>query len=197
MCRGGSVMHSNPIYEVMEQVVSALVEIGIEYAITGSVASGLYGEPISTQDVDIIVRMTEQQANRLGDMLPPGLYRNKDSLVAAARNGGIVNVIDMDSAFKVDLSVVQLTPFHLGVFKRCRGIELEPGCMRIEVVSPEDIILMKLDWRKDTRSTKQWDNALSVSQVQGARMDWGYMFKQAETLGIVDDLTKLRDEAGI
>ena len=59
-------MSINPIYEVMELVVAALADIGIEYAITGSVASGLHGEPTSTQDVDIIVRMTEAQAKRLG-----------------------------------------------------------------------------------------------------------------------------------
>lgn len=190
-------MSINPIYEVVELTVAALTEIGIEYAITGSVASGLYGEPISTQDVDIIVRMTEPQARRLGQALPARFYRNEESLVSAARDGGMVNVIDMDTTFKVDLSVVALTPFHRSVFDRRRGIEFEPGRMKIDVVSPEDIILMKLVWRRDTQSQKQWENALSVARVRGTRMDWKYLFGQARTLGIEDDLVKLRDEAGI
>ena len=56
---------------------------------------------------------------------------------------------------------------------------------------------MKLLWRKDTQSTKQWDNALGVARVKGARMDWKYLFENAKSLGVEDDLIRLRDEAGI
>ena len=56
---------------------------------------------------------------------------------------------------------------------------------------------MKLLWRKDTRSAKQWDNALGVAAVKGARMDWEYLFRQAETLGLTKDLTELRDAGGV
>lgn len=190
-------MATNPIYEVVEIVAKALTEIGIEYAVTGSVASGLHGEPVATQDVDIVVRMTEEQARRLGQALPPRLYRNEESLAEAARNGALVNVIDMDTAFKVDLSVVSPTPFHRSVFDRRQGMEFESDGMKIDVVSPEDIILMKLLWRRDTQSAKQWENALGVARVKGARMDWKYLFEQARALDIEPDLIKLRDEAGI
>ena len=64
-------------------------------------------------------------------------------------------------------------------------------------VTAEDVILMKLLWRKDTQSTKQWDNALGVARVRGARMDWKYLFENAKSLGVEDDLIRLRDEAGI
>ena len=190
-------MSTNPIYEILELVVNALTGAEIEYAVTGSVASGLYGEPVTTQDVDIIVRMTESQARRLARSLPPRLYRNEESLAEAARKGGLVNVIDMDTGFKVDVSVVLLTPFHRSVFERRRGLAFESGGIEIDVVSPEDIILMKLVWRKESQSAKQWENALSVAQIRGARMDWEYLFEQARELGIEDDLVKLRDEAGI
>ena len=56
---------------------------------------------------------------------------------------------------------------------------------------------MKLLWRKDTQSRKQWENALSVVRVKGVSLDWKYLFEQARTLGLEDDLIKLRDEAGI
>jgi len=65
------------------------------------------------------------------------------------------------------------------------------------VVTAEDIILMKLLWRRESRSEKQWSNALSVARVKRARLDWKYLWEQARSLGIEDDLVKLRDEAGI
>jgi len=46
-------------------------------------------------------------------------------------------------------------------------------------------------------TTKQGENALGVARTKGTRMDWKYLFEQAETLGIVKDLEQLRDEAGI
>ena len=56
---------------------------------------------------------------------------------------------------------------------------------------------MKLVWRQDSRSEKQWKNALSVARVRGVTLDWKYLFEQARELKIEDDLVKLRDEAGI
>ncbi len=190
-------MSVNLILDVIVVVVKALEAAGIEYAITGSVASGIHGEPTSTQDVDIILRMTSRQAQQVADELPDRSYCNKESLIEAAQNGGFVNLIDMETTFKVDLSVVSPTPFHREVFQRRQAKEFEPGGPTFDVVSPEDIILMKLVWRKDSRSTKQWENALSVARVKGARMDWKYLFEQAMNLDIQDDLTRLRDEAGI
>jgi hypothetical protein len=65
------------------------------------------------------------------------------------------------------------------------------------VVTAEDIILMKLLWRRESRSEKQWSNALSVARVKRAKLDWKYLLEQARSLGIEDDLVKLRDAAGI
>ncbi len=190
-------MAANEIHEVIRLVTSALDQAGIEYAITGSVASSLYGEPITTQDVDIIVRMTPAQARALAGSLPQRFYRNPDSLIAIAQKSGMANLIDMETTFKVDLSVVTMNEFHKSVFQRKESVSFEVGGPGFEIVSPEDIILMKLNWRKDSQSTKQWRDALGVARIRGARMDWKYLFEQARALGVEQDLIKLRDEAGI
>ncbi len=61
-----------------------LDEVGIPYAITGSVASGLHGEPVNSQDVDFVVRMTPQQARQLAQCFPKRFYFNADRLEAVA-----------------------------------------------------------------------------------------------------------------
>lgn len=187
----------NPIHDVIAETVKALKAAGVEYAITGSVASGVHGEPISTLDVDMIVRMTPRQAKQVAAALPQRFYRNEETMIEAARDGGLVNLIDMDTSFKVDLSFVSPTPFHLAVFRRRKPMEFEPGGPKFDVVSAEDIILMKLVWRIDSQSAKQWETALGVARAKGARMDWKYLFEQARSLDIEEDLAKLRDEAGI
>lgn len=190
-------MATNEIYEVIRLVTSALNQAGIEYAITGSIASSLHGEPVTTQDVDIVLRMTASQAKALAGSLPQRFYRNPDSLIEIAQKGGMANLIDMETTFKVDLSVVTLDPFHKSVFQRKQTISLEVGEPGFDFVSPEDILLMKLNWRKDSQSAKQWADALGVARIRGARMDWKYLFEQARLLSLEQDLIKLRDEAGI
>ena len=187
--------------ETPEQVIARVAELldaaGIPYMLTGSFASGFHGSPRASQDVDIVVRMTAAQARQIADQLPQRFYRSGERLEEVARDGGIANLIDVDTSLKVDLSVVPTNPFFDSIMSRRIPEKYGPDGPAFYTVTAEDVILMKLVWRKDSRSQKQWDNALSVARVQGARMDWKYLFEQAGELGIEDDLTKLRDEAGI
>jgi len=190
-------MTDDPFIEVIGQTVGTLDRLGIVYAITGSIASGVYGEPIVSQDVDFGIRVTEIQAARLADELPHRFYRNRESLIEIARRGGMANLIDAGSGWKVDLSVLPRTPFYDAVLSRRIQIPFGPGSPIFFVVSPEDIILMKLLWRKESRSEKQWANALSVARTGRATLDWEYLFRQASTVGIVADLVSLRNEAAV
>ncbi len=195
--KGRTTMTSDPIVEVLEAVVAVLEAAGVEYAITGSVASSLHGEPFSSQDVDLAVRMTAGQARRIANELPTRFYRSDVALVQAAENCGTANLIDTETGLKVDLAVLGPSVYHTRVFERSIADSLGGAGRSFSVVTAEDVILMKLTWRKDTQSSKQWENALGVARVKGARMDWKYLFEQAEALGIVEDLERLRDEAGI
>ncbi len=65
------------------------------------------------------------------------------------------------------------------------------------IVRPEDIVLTKLDQRKNTGSRMQWENALGVVRIYGSSLNWKYLFEQARIFGVADDLTKLRDEGGV
>ena len=190
-------MNADPFVDLIDVTTRHLAHVGIEYAVTGSVMSGIHGEPVTSYDVDIVVKMDAAQAVRLADALPQRFYRSEESLVDAARTCGMANLIDSDTGLKVDLSCMQPTSYRDAVFLRRVKVSLGPGTPEFDGVTPEDIVLMKLLWRKDTRSQKQWENALSVARVNGARMDWKYLFEQARELEIEDDLTKLRDEAGI
>jgi hypothetical protein len=195
--KGRTTMSTDPVLDVLEAAVTVLEAAGVEDAITGSVASSIHGEPYSSQDVDLVVRMTPEQARQIAEQLPRRFYRSEDALVRAAQTCGMANLIDTDTGLKVDLSVLTPSGFHDRVFERRVMDSLGGTDREFAVVSAEDIILMKLAWRKDTRSAKQWENALGVARCQGTRMDWKYLFEQAVTLGIVEDLERLRDEAGI
>jgi hypothetical protein len=190
-------MTEDPLDDLMRAVITSLKAAGITYAVTGSLISGIYGEPIASQDVDIVVSMNERQAKRLAKALPQRFYRSDEALAEAARTHGMANLVDTKTPMKVDLSCMPPGPFRDAVLVRKGPCQLGPGAIEFDAVSPEDIILMKLDWRRDTKSQKQWDNALGVVKIRGKELDWDYLYEQARNLDLEEDLTKLRDEAGI
>jgi len=178
-------------------VMSALEHAGVSYAVTGSIASSIHGEPLSSLDVDICCNATEAQMREFLKHLPQDYYRSDDDLLAASRGGGMANLISMQTALKVDLSVLKDTPYYRQVLARKRTTVVDDEQNMIWTVTPEDIVLMKLEWRITTQSQKQWENALSVVRTQRTGLDFDYMRKWAVELNVSDDLERLLTEAGI
>ncbi len=185
------------LIESLGFVVSALEDVGVTYAITGSVASSVHGEPFSSMDADLLVLASARHAARLSAKLMPRFYAPEDMLVDAATRHTFANVVDNRTSFKIDLSFIGKDLFLIEVLRRRVSSRIGTHAKEFWFVTPEDVILMKLLWRKDTQSAKQWENALSVARVMGARMDWKYLFARANELGVERDLIRLRDEAGI
>ncbi|GAB4301927.1 MAG: hypothetical protein Fur0025_42420 [Oscillatoriaceae cyanobacterium] len=65
--------------------------------------------------------------------------------------------------------------------------------------SPEDTVLQKLIWFRMTEneSQKQWRDILGVLKLQGARLDFGYMWHWGERLGVLAELERAFTEAGV
>ena len=48
--------------------ISRLNTLGIRYMVTGAVASVIYGEPRLTHDIDLVVDMNKETAERMVDL---------------------------------------------------------------------------------------------------------------------------------
>ena len=57
-------MSDQPVADSIELVTGVLHTEGVTYAVTGSFASSIHGEPITSVDVDIVARMTPAEATR-------------------------------------------------------------------------------------------------------------------------------------
>ncbi|HPD31704.1 MAG TPA: hypothetical protein PLL20_17060 [Phycisphaerae bacterium] len=182
---------------LIRQVTTPLEEQGVVYAITGSVASSIHGEPRASIDVDIVMNMRPNQVSRLVADLGPRFYADADVIRQACVDHSMTNVIHRKTSLKFDLSMLPDTPYYREVLRRRVWVEYPESDLRICVVSAEDIVLMKLLWRKTTGSRKQWENALSVVRTQRTRLDWTYLRGWAAELGIKTDLEELAREAGI
>ncbi len=185
---------TEPFEDLLVAVCGPLDDAGVTYAITGSVVSSIFGEPVTSIDVDICLRMSPDAARKLAQSLPSRFYRDEEAIVDAAVHGGMANLIDTRTHLKVYLSVLPREAYYDSVLARRVRVAYGVGGAAFWTVSPEDIVLMKLIWRRESKSQKQWDNALSVVRAQGHRFDIEYARRWADELGLGEDLHRLVGE---
>ena len=185
-------------YLVLKQLADALDDLKIDYAIGGSIASSVYGKVRFTQDADITVASFADKAERLYSVLKENFYISKDAMYQAISNRGSFNVIHLTSAFKIDIFIQKDDDFYRQLFLRKRKIKLDESIERLfDIVSAEDIILLKLQWYQSAGcvSERQWSDVLGVLAVQTQSLDMKYLKSCSEKLGLSDILQKAIDEA--
>jgi hypothetical protein len=180
--------------KLLAQVAAVLNDAGVDYVVTGSVATSVYGEPRYTQDADVAVAADP----RLGELLaaafePPRYYVDAQDVNESLRRGLSCNLIDTDTARKVDFHPLKAEPFERSFFGRRRKV-LYAG-VELWFPSAEDAILSKLIWARAVGDgERHLRDARAVYEVQGAALDKNYLREWAERLAVSDLLDAL--EAG-
>ena len=184
--------------ELLKLVIARLDEAGIEYMLTGSLASSLQGEPRATHDIDLVIAMRtppSDAAHTLRAAFPePRFYLDEEAIRDAIAGTGMFNMIDTREGDKVDFWLLTTDAFDQARFAR-RTVEDFEG-IRLQVSRPEDTILMKLKWAQMSGgSEKQFADALRVFEVQHGLLDQSYLDAWAARLGVAELLARVRTEA--
>ncbi len=183
---------------VIHAVVAELRRLGVAFALGGSWASSMLGESRDTRDADITVEPFPGRESEFAAAFGKDYYVNAGAIRDAIRGRSSFNIIHLSSGFKVDVFIRKDTPFARSVLDR-RQPAVIPGDPpeRIDVVSPEDIILLKLEWFRlgGETSDRQWGDVLGVLRVQAGRLDDAYLDRWAAELSVADLLAKARAAA--
>jgi hypothetical protein len=186
---------------VAQAVANALESLGVVYWIGGSMASSIYGTPRSTQDVDFVAELKEEQVDALVAALEAEFYIDGEAIRRAIRSRRSFNLIHLDTMYKADIFVLGADHHAQEEKKRRRKERLgpEPDAPTAYFCSAEDIILQKLLWyRKGGNiSDRQWNDVLSVMKVQANNLDLNYLRTWAIDLNINDLLDKALIDAGL
>lgn len=168
---------------------------GVEYMLSGSLASSLQGEPRATHDIDLVVDIRAADVSRIVAALSgPTVYLDEDAVADAVRRRSMFNLLDSASGDKVDFWLLKDEPFDRERF--ARRLEVEALGLRLKVSTPEDTILMKLRWAVQAGgSEKQVSDAAGVFEFQGEVLDQAYLDSWAETLGVTAPLADVRSRA--
>jgi hypothetical protein len=181
----------NALSDFLKRLEKKLSEAGVPFMLVGSVAASYHGHPRSTLDIDAVVDADEEMLCRFARSLGEGYYVSEESVRQAVRSRTAFNIIDEASGYKADLIVRKERPFSLTEFsRRIRVIILDST---LEMATPEDVILSKLEWSKLGSSERQWTDALHVAKIQGKQLDLAYIEKWARELGVDDLWMRIRE----
>ncbi|MBI4272205.1 MAG: hypothetical protein HY615_17845 [Candidatus Rokubacteria bacterium] len=167
--------------EVLTMVTARLEAAGIAYMVTGSFAANYYAVPRMTRDIDLVVELSAGDADRFCDLFEGDFYLDRDAVGAAATGRGAFNLIHQAYVVKVDCIVRKDTDYRRTEFARQRRASIEGHGLAI--VAPEDLIISKLDWMRETRSEVQLADVRNLLRSV-PHLDTQYLVLWTERLGV-------------
>jgi hypothetical protein len=146
--------------QVLKFVCQSLDNANVQYMLTGSFAANFYATPRMTRDIDIVVEILEADLDKFLQIFQKDFYIDKSSIQQAINNQGMFNIIHYETVFKVDFIVRKDSSYRTTEFHRRNRILLDN--IPISIVSPEDLIISKLYWAKDSFSEIQLNDVKNL-----------------------------------
>lgn len=165
--------------DVVRDVSQRLDAAGLEFMLTGSMAMNFYAQPRMTRDIDLVIALTASDASKIATVFAPDYHVSPEAVRDAITHESMFNLIHEGSITKVDFIVRKHSPYRLAEFGRRKRIEIENFVTWI--VSKEDLIISKLDWAKDTRSSQQFGD---IRNLLSTGCDIKYIAHWTEILGL-------------
>jgi len=149
-----------------------LEALDLAYMVSGSVAAIYYGEPRLTNDVDIIVFLAREDAERVERAFPRDQFYCPPveviQLEVARSQRGHFNLIHHETGFKADIYVGGRDELHTWGVANRRRVRL--GKDTISLAPPEYVIIRKLEFYREGGSPKHLRDVLAM--VHGLGPDW-------------------------
>lgn len=159
------------MWDWLFQFIDPLERSGIPYALVGSVASSVYGEPRATNDLDVVIQIESKDAARLLAAFPETEFYvpplETVQAEAARTHGAHLNVIALEGMAKADL--YPLPADQKAWFARRRTVEV--AGRKVWVAAPEAVILHKLLFYRESGGEKHVRDVRAMLATLGDGLD--------------------------
>lgn len=174
---------------LLVRVVKILNKLKIPYIVTGGMAIYVWGRPRFTADIDIVIELKKEKVKQLVQILIKEGYIDEDAVNEALKYESEFNFIDQKVGIKVDFWILKNNDFDKSRLKR--GIAKKILNQKVDFISPEDLILMKLLWFNESQSTRQLEDIYSIMEILKDELDFDYLKKWAQKLHLVKILEEM------
>jgi hypothetical protein len=173
--------------DLLRLVAETLDRLGIRYAVVGSFASGAWGEPRMTHDIDVVVELDVFDAQLICNAFGADeFYVSSTAAQEAVQSGRQFNLLHPATGNKVDFMVADDSDWARAQLDRCTLAPLVPDRM-IRVASPEDVILGKLLYYSEGGSEKHLRDITGILRTQAVPIDYEYLEENVWRLGVNEE----------
>ncbi len=171
------------------KIVEVLENLKIPYLITGGIALLIWGRPRFTADIDIVVKLEDKDFSLLKKSLKLLSKVGYISVENPLGEQSEFNFIDGNTGIKVDFwrlnkdDLFDNSRLKRRVSKKILGKD-------VYFTSPEDLILIKLKWYKDFKSSHQIEDVQSIIKISGS-LDMIYLKRWAKKLGVIKEFGRM------
>jgi hypothetical protein len=172
--------------ELLCHACATLEKLDINYLVTGSQATIVFGEPRFTNDIDIVVDLDLQRLDAFIAAFPQDdFYLSREAAREAIRARGMFNIIHPSSGLKIDVIIPNDTLFERSRFDRGHKVLITDSFSAM-FAAPEDVILKKLEFHKIGGSDRHLRDIIGVLKISADKVDRDYVNQFADELGVAD-----------
>lgn len=138
--------------------------------LSGSIALNNYTIPRMTIDIDIVIRLHEENLQDFLSIFDENYYVNKDVVKEETKRLGMFNAIDHETGFKVDFILRKNSEYRKHEFSRRKKVQITD--FYVWIVSPEDLVISKIEWIQRVQSDKQVSDIGNLLAMPGLDKDY-------------------------
>ncbi|MFI5344445.1 MAG: hypothetical protein ACHQUC_09520 [Chlamydiales bacterium] len=142
-----------------------------------------------TRDADVVIQIHKPEINKIVQLFQDEFYIDRNAISEAIEYQGMFNAIHNESVFKIDFIVCKDAPYRQTEFERRRQIKC--GDQLIWIVTPEDLILSKLEWAKESSSEIQLNDVRNIFS-SAKNLDLNYINRWVQKLQLIDIYKKVQ-----
>lgn len=182
--------------DLLRLVTETLERLNITYAVVGSYASGAWGEPRMTLDIDIVAAITQSDVDLLCKAFDSeDFYLSRSAMLEAIEHQTQFNLVHPASANKVDFMTPGNTQWAQQQLSRALDAPLLNDCS-VKVATPEDVILGKLLYFQEGGSEKHVRDITGILTTEAVELDTDYLERWCKQLGVLGEWDSILAKLG-
>jgi len=134
-----------------------------------------------TRDIDIVIEILASELEIFFQAFKDEFYIDEEEILDAIAKQSMFNIIHNNTVFKVDFIIRKESIYRNLEFQRRKRAKIDDS--EIWIVSPEDLILSKLFWAKESVSQLQIKDIRNLTKSL-KNIDQEYIHKWIEILDL-------------
>ena len=164
------------IITTLKDIATSLKREGIPFMVIGGQAVAVYGRPRFTQDIDITIALTPDEAEKIIRAVNESFTTLPEDVQRFVRETWVLPLEHMETKVRVDI-IFSITPFEREAIEKAREIEIDD--VSVQYASPEYLVVQKIIAGR----ARDLEDATGIIEVQGEKIDIGEIERLIKTFG--------------